>query len=341
LQTAPPLARYRRELEQYLRSLVSAQQPPELYRMVRYHLGWEDSEGRPGDAGGKALRSSLCLLTCEAAGGDHWQALPAAAAVELVHSFSLVHDDIQDGDAERHHRPAVWKLWGEAQAINAGDAILALAHLAVLKLAEEGVPETAVIKAARVLSERTLEIVEGQTLDIAFEERLDVDLPAYIEMIERKSGALFDCALHLGALVAGADASLVRRLGKIGRSLGTAFQIRDDMLGVWGDESVTGKPRGADIRRRKKSLPVVYALNETKGALRDEFRGMYAKPELTDADVALIVRDLEETGARDYCARIASERKDAALAELDQLGLRPGPANELKEAAEFLLEREF
>jgi geranylgeranyl diphosphate synthase type I len=341
LQTAPPLARYRRELEQYLRSLVNAQQPPQLYRMVRYHLGWEDAEGRPDDTGGKALRSSLCLLTCEAAGGDRWQALPAAAAVELVHNFSLVHDDIQDGDAERHHRPAVWKLWGEAQAINAGDAILALAHLAVLKLAEEGVPETAVIEAARVLSERTLEMVEGQTLDIWFEERVDVDLPAYIEMIERKSGALFDCALRLGGLVAGGDASVVQRLGNIGRNLGTAFQIRDDMLGVWGDESVTGKPRGADIRRRKKSLPVVYALNETKGALRDEFRAMYAKPELTDADVGIIVRDLEETGARDYCARIASERKDVALAELDQLTLRPGPANELKEAAEFLLEREF
>jgi geranylgeranyl diphosphate synthase type I len=341
LQTAPPLTRYKRELEQYLRSLVSAQNPPELYQMVRYHLGWEDSEGRPGDAGGKALRSSLCLLTCEAAGGDRWQALPAAAAVELVHNFSLIHDDIQDGDAERHHRPAVWKLWGEAQGINAGDAILALAHLAVLKLADEGVPETAVMGAARVLSERTLEMVEGQTLDISFEERLDIDLPAYLEMIERKSGALFDCALHLGGLVAGADASVVRRLGSVGRSLGTAFQIRDDMLGVWGDERVTGKPRGADIRRRKKSLPIVYALNETKGVLRDEFRATYAKEELTEADAERIARDLEETGARDYCARLASERKETALTELGELALRPGPANELREAAEFLLEREL
>jgi geranylgeranyl diphosphate synthase, type I len=341
LQAAPPLARYKRELEQYLRSLVSAQNPPELYQMVRYHLGWEDSKGRPGDAGGKALRSSLCLLTCEAAGGDRWQALPAAAAVELVHSFSLVHDDIQDRDAERHHRPAVWKLWGEAQGINAGDAILALAHLAVLKLAEEGVPEAAVLGAARVLSERTLEMVEGQTLDISFEDRVDVDLPGYLEMIERKSGALFDCALQLGGLVAGADASVVRRLGSVGRSLGTAFQIRDDMLGVWGDESVTGKPRGADIKRRKKSLPIVYALNETKGALRDEFRAAYAKPELTEADAERVLRDLDGTDVRQYCAELATQHKDRALADFEQLGLRPGPASELKEAAEFLLEREF
>jgi len=341
LQTAPPLARYRRELEQYLRSLISAQRPPQLYQMVRYHLGWEDADGRPDDAGGKALRSSLCLLTCEAAGGDRWQALPAAAAVELVHNFSLVHDDIQDGDAERHHRPAVWKLWGEAQGINAGDAILALGHLAVLKLADEGVPESTVLEGARVLFERTLEMVEGQTLDLSFEDRVDVDLAAYLEMIERKSGALFDCAFHLGALVAGADASTVESLDGIGRTLGTAFQIRDDMLGIWGDENATGKPRGADIRRRKKSLPVVYALNETKGALRDEFRALFAKPALDDADVGIIMRDLEDAGAREYCARLAAERKEAALAELGQLGLRPGPANELREAAEFLLEREF
>lgn len=341
MQIAPPLARYRRELEQYLRSLVSAQDPPQLYRMVRYHLGWEDPDGRPDEAGGKALRSSLCLLTCEAAGGDHWQALPAAAAVELVHNFSLVHDDIQDGDAERHHRPAVWKLWGEAQAINAGDAILALAHLAVLRLAEEGVPEAAVLEAARTLSERTLEMVEGQTLDISFEETLDVDLGGYIEMIERKTGALFDCAFQLGGLVAGADATLVRRLGKIGRTLGTAFQVRDDMLGIWGDEAATGKPRGADIKRRKKSLPAVYALSETKGGLRDDLRALYAKPALDDADIAVIMRDLEEAGAREYCMQVAMERKETALAELGQLGLLPGPANELKEAAEFLLEREF
>jgi geranylgeranyl diphosphate synthase type I len=192
-----------------------------------------------------------------------------------------------------------------------------------------------------VLSERTLEMVEGQTLDLAFEERADIGVEDYMQMIERKSGALFDCALHLGGLVAGADASVVRKLGKAGRTLGTAFQIRDDMLGIWGDERATGKPHGADVRRRKKSLPVVYALNDTKGAFQDGFRATYAKAELSDADAERVLRDLEDTGAREYCARLAGERKDAALGELAELGLRPGPANELREAAEFLLEREF
>jgi len=339
--SAPLLARHRREFDQYLRSLLSAQDPALLYRMARYHLGWEDAEGRPDDAGGKALRPALCLLACEAVGGDWRQALPAAAGVELVHNFSLIHDDIQDRDRERHHRPTVWSVWGEAQAINAGDALLALARLSVLKLADAGSAPETVVEAVRVLDERTLEMVEGQTLDIGFEETLEVDVPACIKMIEKKSGALFDCALHLGALVAGADAALVEQLGGIGRALGAAFQIRDDMLGVWGDESKTGKPLGADIRRRKKSLPVVYALSEAQGGTGDELRVIYSKPALSDGDVTRVLRCLDEARARDYCTRLGAERKEAALAELSRLDLRPGPANELREAAEFLLERDF
>ena len=339
--SAPPLARYRRALDQYLRSLLSAREPPLLYGMVRYHLGWEDAAGKPQEAGGKALRPALCLLTCEAAGGDWRQALPAAAGVELVHNFSLIHDDIQDRDRERHHRPTVWSIWGEAQAINAGDALLALARLSVLRLAEEGLPPEAVVEAARVLDKRTLEMVEGQTLDIGFEESLDVDVPAYIEMIQKKSGALFDCALHLGALVAGADTALAEQLGRIGRALGTAFQVRDDMLGVWGDESKTGKPLSADLRRRKKSLPVVYALQEATAGMRDKLHRMYRKPGLSGEEVARVLGHLDELGAKDYCTRLAAERKEAALAELGRLDLRPDCANELRETAEFLLERDF
>ncbi|HLC28779.1 MAG TPA: polyprenyl synthetase family protein [Dehalococcoidia bacterium] len=341
MRTAPPLARYRREVDEYLRSLVPDRAPQPLYQMVRYHLGWEDAEGRPDHASGKGLRSSLCLLTCEAAGGELRQALPAAAAVELVHNFSLVHDDIQDRDAERHHRPTVWKLWGEAQAINAGDAILALAHLTILRLGDEGVSAPMVFAAARALDERTLEMVEGQTLDIWLEDRLDVGLPGYIEMIEKKTGALFDCALTLGALVAGADSAVIQQLGSIGRTLGTAFQIRDDMLGIWGDVSKTGKPRGADIRRRKKSSPLVYALNDARSGARHELRAIYGKPALDDEDVARVLSCLEDAGAQDYCVRLAAERKESALVALGQLELKPRQAAEFREAAEFLLEREF
>ena len=339
--SVPPIPRHRREVDEYLRSRLADQQPSLLNRMIRYHLGWEDVEGQPQDASGKGLRPTLCLLACEAAGGDWRGGLPAAAAVELVHNFSLIHDDIQDRDTERHHRPTVWSIWGEAQAINAGDALLALARPIVLRLAGEGVPAPAVIEAARVLDESTLEMVAGQTLDIAFEKQSDVDLPAYMKMIRQKTGALFDCALRLGVLAGNGDTELAERLGRIGGTFGTAFQIRDDILGVWGDEGKTGKATGADIHRRKKSLPVVYALSEAKGAVRDELRAIYEKPALHADDVAQVREYLEEVGARGYCEQQASELGESAVAELGRLDLLPGPGEQLIRTAEFLLEREF
>jgi len=341
LRTAPPLARYKRELNEYLRAAVSHRHPPLLYQMIRYHLGWEDEHGRPDDAGGKALRASLCMLTCEVVGGDSRRALPAAAAVELVHNFSLIHDDIQDRDSERHHRPTVWSIWGEAQAINAGDAILALARRVLLGLADEGVPAPGVNEAARILDERTLEMVEGQTLDLAFEGTLDVTVADCMGMVQRKSGALFDCAFSLGALAAGAEPQAIAQLGQVGRTLGTAFQVRDDMLGIWGDPSITGKPRGADIRRRKKSLPIVYTLDQAEGPMRDQLRQAYGEAELSEQVVTLVLQCLDDTGARQYCLNVAQERKDAALSALDQIKLQPGPAAELRETAEFLLDRDY
>ena len=339
--SVPPVPRHRREFNEYLRSRLGDQQPSLLNRMIRYHLGWEDAEGRPQDVGGKGLRPTLCLLACEAAGGEWRQALPAAAAVELVHNFSLIHDDIQDRDTERHHRPTVWSLWGEAQAINAGDALLALARPIVLRLADEGVPAPAVIEAARVLDESTLEMVAGQTLDIAFEKQSDVDLPVYMQMIRQKTGALFNCALRLGVLAANGNTELAERMGRVGRTLGTAFQVHDDVLGVWGDESKTGKAAGADVYRRKKSLPVVYALSEAKDAMRDELRAIYEKTALHADDVARVRQYLEEVGARGYCEQQASELKESAVAELGSLELLPGPREEIVQMAEFLLEREF
>jgi geranylgeranyl diphosphate synthase type I len=305
--------------------------------MLRYHMGWADAEGRPLSAeSGKALRPTLCLLACEAAGGDWQDALPAAAALELVHNFSLVHDDIQDHDAERRHRPTVWSVWGEPQAINAGDALLILGRLAVLRLAERGLPVDRVVEAARVLDERTLEIVEGQALDLSFEERLDVDEDDYLEMIEKKTGALFDCALRLGALAGSDDAATAEGLGACGRWLGVAFQVRDDALGIWGSESRTGKPSAQDVRNRKKSLPAVYGL-----ARSDELRAVYAQPHLADADVSLVLRALDGVGAAGYCRTVAEEYRGRALAQLEALPLEPGPAEELRRTADFILERDY
>lgn len=335
------LTRYRREVDDHLRSITGTGEVAELNRMLRYHLGWEDARGRPAAQAGKGLRPSLLLLACEATGGDRRRALPAAAAVELIHNFSLVHDDIQDRDAERRHRPTVWSVWGEAQAINAGDALLALGRLTLLELADRGVPPEAVVKCARLLDKRTLEMVEGQVIDLSFEGRLDVSLDEYLKMVAKKTGALFDCSLAMGALVAGAGEPVVEAMGRAGRSLGLAFQVRDDMLGVWGAENRTGKQPAADVRRRKKSLPVVFAFQRADGALRRRLEETYRKDELDDEDVSAVLQALDALGAHGFCARLAAEHKQAALDELERLQLKSRAARELRESAEFLLERDF
>lgn len=337
----PVLTRHQRALDDYLQSLLTGRQPPLLERMIRYHLGWQAVDGSPADARGKALRPSLCLLACEAAGSDWSRAVPAAAAVELVHNFSLVHDDIQDRDEVRHHRPTVWSVWGEAQAINAGDALLALAPLAVLQSVNYEVPADTTLSAARMLDERTLEMVEGQVMDLESEGAVEIDVASYLRMVEKKTGALFDCALSLGALMAGAAPETVGRLGRCGRLLGLAFQIRDDVLGIWGSQAQTGKSTGADVRRRKKSLPIVYTLASGDATARDAVRRVYAAESITDDDVSEVLSALDAAGASSYCAALAAEKKSEALTELGAAGLAGPAAGELKQAAEFLLEREY
>jgi geranylgeranyl diphosphate synthase type I len=334
--------RYQEALGAFLRDVVGQGNPALLYHMMSYHLGWEDAQGRHAATdGGKALRPTLCLLACEAVGGDWRQALPAAGALELVHNFSLIHDDIQDQDRERRHRPTVWALWGHGQAINAGDSMLALAHLALLRLAEPSVPASKVMDAARVLDAATLTMVEGQCLDLSFEERLEVPLDAYLEMITKKTGALIGCALELGALAGCDDPRTVAAFGRCGRLLGIAFQVRDDMLGIWGTTGGTGKPVGADIRRKKKSLPIVYTLARVQRPTRDLLLSLYAKPTLDDTDVEAIFQVLERLDAASYCRQMAGAKKQEALAQLTPLGLQGDAVEELREAADFLLEREF
>lgn len=335
------LGRYRAELEEALRAAIPVGSPALLYSMMRYHLGWEDEQGRLlANCGGKGLRPALCLWACEAVGGRWHQALPAAAALELLHNFSLVHDDIQDGDTERRHRPTVWSVWGQPQAINAGDSLLILARLVMLRLEEGGVSPAKVVEACRVLDNACLTMTEGQCLDIGFESECQVSVETYLEMILKKTGALLAASLHLGALV-GSDEDMAGRLARCGRLLGLAFQIRDDILGVWGSAQVTGKPVAADIRRRKKCLPVVYALATAQNGAREELLRFYAQGSLTDGDVIRVVDILETLGAREYCQGLAEERIVEALAELTEAAIAPAAYRDFQELAEFLLERDF
>ena len=303
-----------------------------FYGMLHYHLGWADADFKPETtaASGKRIRPMLCLLVCEASGGYPQCALPAAAAIELLHNFSLIHDDVEDASDLRRGRPTLWKLWGAAQAINAGDALFSIAHAAFHRLGDLGVPADRQV-AARTLFDRTcLKLTQGQFLDLSYETRGDVSVDEYLHMIDGKTAALVSGSAALGAILAGADS--VERYARFGRCLGMAFQIQDDVLGIWGDPGITGKSAASDIISRKKSLPVLYGLESD-----EELRALYAAPEM---DVARAVDALERSGAKEHAARIAGEYTEEAMAALEDAHPQGRAADALRELARTLLGRQ-
>jgi geranylgeranyl diphosphate synthase type I len=331
------LRRYRQEIEAELRSLVESR-PAAFSPQVRYQLGWVDERGHGlATGGGKALRPSLLLLTCEGLGGQRSQALPLAAAIELAHNFSLVHDDIQDSDRERRHHPTAWVLWGVPQAINLGDAVFSLAMSALHSADERGLPAPRLLEAHRVLTEACLEMIEGQQMDLSFEEEDDIPLPQYLAMAERKTGALMGAALELGAVAAKGPCAQVASCRRAGRSLGLAFQIRDDCLSVWGDRSQTGKDIGGDILRKKKALPIAYGLSQT-GARSAELRRLYGQSALSLGDVGRVRCLLTEVGALAFARRQAEELSETALSELRSAGLAPWAQDEFRSLVDYLLQ---
>ncbi len=329
--------RYLPHVEAEMRAALQNSQPDRdaLFNMLRYHLGWIDAEFNPClGQGGKQIRPVLCLLICEACGGDWKQAVPASAAIEMVHNFSLIHDDIQDRDTTRRGRPTVWALWGEAQGINAGDTLFALAQLALLRSLERGLPATQVIAALRLLNQTCVDLTGGQHLDISFEDRSDVSSADYLIMIEGKTAALAACSCEMGGLIADAPSAQRDHLRAFGRHIGLAFQMRDDILGIWGDPAVTGKPVGADIVRRKKTLPILHGL-ETSLQLRRTF----AQETLSQEDVHRATELLQETGSRAYTERLEREHHDQAVTALEKASLQGPAAEALWELLDQLLGR--
>lgn len=322
-----PLAPYRQAVEEELRLLLAA--PPEpslapLFGMMQYHLGWVDEAFRPLEVPltGKRLRPVFCLLACEGMGGDWERAVPVAAAIELIHNFLLIHDDIEDGDRFRHHRPTVWSLWGLAQGINTGDALWALARLAPHRLAERGYDAETVLTVIAWLDRTCLALCQGQYLDLAFEQAETVSLDAYLRMIAGKTAALLSACTGVGALLGGASPPTVEAMRAFGEALGLAFQITDDVLGIWGDPALTGKPAASDLVARKKSLPVVYALQQEAERGSSLLRQRYAQAGASDdPTVAEILALIEASGAREYAERLAQAHLQAAHAHLQRAGL--------------------
>jgi geranylgeranyl diphosphate synthase type I len=336
--------RYLPLIEAELREVLAPPSPQlaSFYGMMQYHLGWIDEDFAPTKGGaGKRLRPILCLLTCQATSGDPDQALPAAVAIELVHNFSLVHDDIEDKSHLRRGRPTVWKVWGVPQAINAGDGLSVLAHLAMQRLADRGVPPRRVLTALEILDQACLALTEGQHLDLSFEARLDVDVEQYLTMIRGKTAALFSAAAQLGALVAGDDTESMARYCRFGKNLGLAFQIVDDILGIWGDPQVTGKPAASDIRQRKKTLPIVRALEEEKRTGGKGLREIYQRETIDEETVGVALKIVEDLGARRYAEEMANDYYQQALAELDATGVENEAQDDLRELAAFLVERTY
>lgn len=333
-------ARYRPLIGEALRGEL-ARDDIGVFSMLRFHMGWEDAGGRPwAGTEGKALRPTLCLFACEAAGGSPTRALAAATALELIHNFSLIHDDIQDRDETRHQRATLWAQWGIPKALVAGNTMRVIADRAVGRLLDEDVSVTLALSVTRLLTEAYLAMIEGQYLDLVYEGRPDIGLPEYLDMIARKTGALIRCSMTLGALLGAADEAEVEAFRECGRALGCLFQIRDDMLGVWGEERETGKPVGADIRRKKNSFPVVYAMSKAAGEDRRMLKHIYGKPEIADDDVGLVLDVMDRCKTRESAQSLAAEHRDLALEAAAGVEMSPQARGDLEELAEFLLVRE-
>jgi geranylgeranyl diphosphate synthase type I len=288
-----------------------------VYEMIRYHLGL-DGTGAPT---GKRIRPLLGLLAYASIAGDHRRALPGAAAAELGHNFSLVHDDIEDGDRERRHRPTLWALHGVPQAINTGDMLFSLSRIALHRLTDLGFSDARVLRLMRLYDETCLALCEGQFIDIWTSEHDELlSVEGYFDMIGRKTAALIAASIEAGALLATDDEHVIARYRAFGWALGIAFQLNDDLLGIWGAERTTGK-EPTDLARHKKTLPVLYAFEQAGPEDRDRLAALYALPSPGRDEVAEIVSILERTGAREYTRNAARRYRDEALAELDAAGV--------------------
>jgi geranylgeranyl diphosphate synthase type I len=310
---------------------------PSTRLVVSYHFGWCDRHGAPADNNaGKAIRASLALLGAEAAGFTPESALPGAVAVELVHNFSLVHDDLIDRDAERRHRPTVWALWGDATAVLVGDAMLSLAHEVLLDV---GSPRAQAAEA--LIAAGTRELIRGQALDVAFEKRRAVSLEECFDMASGKTSALMSASAAIGAVLAGARAEVTDALAAYGDRLGLAFQLIDDLLGIWGRPEITGKPVYSDLRSRKKSLPITWAIENGGSAGREVAAWMAAENgSATVAELVDIAELIERAGGRAWALEEAARGAASAEHALAQAGTAAEPTGQLQALARYLVDRE-
>ena len=303
-----------------------------FHRMLTYHMGWT-GEGAGREATGKRIRPLILLLATASAGADWKPALPAAAAVELVHNFSLVHDDVQDNSEKRRGRPTVWTKWGIPMAINVGDAMFVISNQAIMGLVREH-PASTVVRAATILHDTCLNLTRGQYLDMSYEERNDLGIEDYWPMVGGKTSALLSACTHIGALLGNAREGEQEAYRQFGYHLGLAFQVQDDILGIWGDEALTGKSAASDLVEGKNSLPVLYALGK-----QGKFAKRWKQGPITVDEVKAVAAQLEEEGGKTYAEDISQKETEVALGYLEEANPRGAAGESMFELANMLLKR--
>ena len=329
--------RYQDALEEELRESLGGQEDL-LHNMLLYQLGWKDEQGMPlSGSSGERLHPLLCLVSCEAILGEYRPALPAAATVELVHNYSLIHGDVQSGSPNRGQRPTVWWIWGPGQAINAGDGMHALARLALMRLQQRDLSAARVLRAMRLLDRSCLAMCEGQHLDLVFQEKLDVGVDAYFKMAAGKTGALMSCAMGLGGLIATEDVTVEEAFGECGKNLGIAHQIVCDIGDLWG---ASGEETAADnVLNKKKLLPIVYTMAVGEVRTKRELGSIYFKRVLEPEDARRVVNILNESSALEYAERMVDHYCQAAIQSLEGLDLPSSAREDLQEMCRHVIGR--
>ena len=331
------LSRYKDVLDLALKDAISDRRIF-LYDMLRYCMGWSDAYGVPLETKkGKGIRPSLCLFTCDALGGDIEKALPAAVSLELIHNFSLIHDEIQDSDEIRHHRPTLWNVWGIPKALVAGNVMRVLADKSMSTMPSDHSKLLTV--SSSIVSEACLEMIEGQYMDISFEGGDGISVDQYMKMISHKTGALLRSSVHIGAVIGSRGGRVTDIFREIGIKLGFMFQIRDDILGTWGETTSTGKPVGSDIRRKKNTLPIIHA-RETQ-PYQEEISELYSLEFIEDHHVDRVLDILDATKAGHYCQGLVEDYALEVSKDIQDIGFSKNSREEFQALVSFLVDRSF
>lgn len=307
----------------------------QYYEMLSYHLGFSNNDPNHKSSG-KRIRPILLLLADSSLGGDISKALPAATAIELIHNFSLIHDDIEDNSVIRRGQKTVWKKWGIPQAINAGDAMYALATLSLMRM-NKLVPTSTILEATDILHQTCLKLTQGQYLDISFETREEITIDDYINMISGKTAALISASCEIGALIAQSDTPTRNAYKSYGVNLGLAFQIQDDILGIWGNQESIGKSNMSDLISKKKTLPIIFGIQNIP-----EFNVLWNKNIISLQDANELAKLLDINGAKAYAENQTKRYTQLAIQNLKDANQKPNEEKlALFELTNRLLNRDY